>query len=95
MAVHAVSIAFTAFAVCGLANAVNIIDGFHGLAAGSVIIMLSAFAVAAWTTGDHDVVMLTTVVIAVLLGFLLVNFPHGHVFLGDGGAYFSGFVLGP
>ena len=94
MAVHAVSVAFTAFAVCGLANAVNIIDGFHGLAAGSVIIMLSAFAVAAWTTGDHELVMLTTVVIAVLLGFLLVNFPHGHVFLGDGGAYFSGFVLG-
>ena len=29
----------------------------------------------------------------VLAGFLLVNFPSGLVFLGDGGAYLAGFVL--
>ena len=94
LALHVVSIAFTVFAVSGLANAVNIIDGFHGLASGSVIIMMSAFAVVAWTVGDHELVMLATAAAAVLLGFLLVNFPYGYVFLGDGGAYFSGFVLG-
>ena len=36
------SIAFTAFAVAGLTNAINIIDGFNGLAGGTVIISLSA-----------------------------------------------------
>ena len=93
MAIHAVSIAFTVLAVSGLTHAVNIIDGFHGLAAGTVIIMLSAFAIVAWTVGDYELVALTTIVIAVLAGFLVVNFPYGHIFLGDGGAYFSGFVL--
>ena len=31
--------------------------------------------------------------IAVLIGFLLLNFPKGKIFLGDGGAYFLGFSL--
>ena len=93
MSIQAVSIAFTVLAVSGLTHAVNIIDGFHGLATGSVIIMLSAFAVVAWSVGDYELAMLATVVIAVLLGFLVVNFPYGHIFLGDGGAYFTGFVL--
>ncbi len=90
---HAVSIALTAVAIAGVANAVNVIDGFHGLAAGSVIIMLSALAVVASFAGDHELVMLTVVLTSVLVGFLLVNFPFGYVFLGDGGAYFSGFLL--
>ena len=91
---HYVSIAFTAIAIAGLSNAVNVIDGFHGLAAGSVIIMLAALAVVASYTGDLDVATLALVIGAVLSGFLLVNFPFGYVFLGDGGAYFAGFLLG-
>ena len=94
MEFHYVSIAFTAIAIAGLANAVNLIDGFHGLAAGSVIIMLVALAVVASFAGDHDLVMLAIVLASVLLGFLLVNFPFGYVFLGDGGAYVAGFWLG-
>ena len=30
---------------------------------------------------------------AAVLGFLLVNFPHGRLFLGDGGAYLLGFLI--
>ena len=93
MELHYVSIAFTAIAIAGLANAVNLIDGFHGLAAGSVIIMLSALAVVASFAGDHDLVMLAIVIVSVLSGFLLVNFPFGYVFLGDGGSYVAGFLL--
>ena len=94
MKFHYISIAFTAIAIAGLANAVNLIDGFHGLAAGSVIILLVAIAVVAFSVGDHDLVMLALVIASVLLGFLLVNFPFGYVFLGDGGAYVAGFWLG-
>ena len=94
MEFHYVSIAFTAIAIAGLANAVNLIDGFHGLATGSVIIMLVTLAVVASFAGDHDLVMLALVIASVLLGFLLVNFPFGYVFLGDGGAYVAGFWLG-
>ena len=88
------ALAFTAFAIAGMSNAVNILDGFHGLAAGSVIIMLSAFGVVAHVVGDAELVSLVIVIAATLSGFLLVNFPGGYVFLGDGGAYFSGFLLG-
>ena len=93
MAIPFIAVAFTVFAMTGLAHAINIIDGFHGLATGSVLIMLVAFIVVAYGAGDHDMVLFCAVVASVLLGFLLVNFPFGYIFLGDGGAYFLGFVL--
>ena len=93
MALPLVAIAFTAFAMAGLAHAINIIDGFHGLATGSVIIMLVAFAVVSLGAGDRDMALFCFAAAGVLSGFLMVNFPLGYVFLGDGGAYFLGFVL--
>ena len=93
MTLPLVAIAFTAFAIAGLAHAINIIDGFHGLATGSGIIMLVAFAAVSVSAGDHDMASFCFIVASVLLGFLLVNFPFGYIFLGDGGAYFLGFVL--
>ena len=77
-----VAIAFTAFAIAGLAHAINIIDGFHGLATGSGIIMLVAFAAVSVSAGDHDMASFCFIVASVLLGFLLVNFPFGYIFLG-------------
>ncbi len=88
-----VSIVFTTFAIAGLANAINIIDGFNGLAAGNVAIMLSAFVVVASLADDPELAPFSLVVIAVLFGFSLVNFPLGYVFSGNGGAYFSGILL--
>ena len=89
-----VSLFFTAFSMCVLTHSVNIIDGFNGLAAGAVVIMLAAFGVVAYRAGDHELVLLVSVVASVLSGFLVVNFPRGHLFLGDGGAYFAGLLLG-
>ena len=94
MSLPLVSIAFTVFVMAGLANAVNIIDGFHGLAAGTVVIMLCALGTVAFLAEDHDLALVAVMVAAVLSGFLLVNFPFGYVFLGDGGAYLIGLVLG-
>ena len=90
---HFVSLVFTALAISGLTNAINVIDGFNGLAAGAVIIMASAFGVLAYMTDDYELVLLAAIIVAILLGFLLVNFPGGYIFLGDGGAYFAGFLL--
>lgn len=94
MSLPLVSIAFTVFVMAGLANAINIIDGFHGLAAGTVILMLCAFGILAFLAEDHDLAVVAIVAAATIAGFLLVNFPFGYVFLGDGGAYLSGLVLG-
>jgi UDP-N-acetylmuramyl pentapeptide phosphotransferase/UDP-N-acetylglucosamine-1-phosphate transferase len=84
---------FTAFSMGGVANAINIIDGFNGLAAGSLIIMFGAFAYVAHALGDDLVFSLAILYAALVFGFFLVNFPHGKIFLGDGGAYFAGFLL--
>lgn len=88
-----VALLFTAFAVGGVANAINIIDGFHGLASGTVIISLAALAGIAFSVGDTPLALVAVLVAASVAGFWLVNFPWGKLFLGDGGAYFSGFAL--
>ena len=88
-----VSLVFTCFAVGGLTNAVNIIDGINGLAAGSVMLMLAGLGTLAWMHHDLLVVILCCLGFMALAGFLLVNYPGGRIFLGDGGAYLAGFWL--
>lgn len=87
------AVLFTAFAVGGMANAINIIDGFHGLAAGSVAIMLGAMGLIALNLGDLPLASVCFLVAACALGFGAVNWPLGKLFLGDGGAYLLGFLL--
>lgn len=87
------SLAFTLFAVTGLTNSINIIDGFNGLASGTLIICFSALGIIAWDVGDIQVVHLCLIMISCVLGFFVVNFPLGKIFMGDGGAYLCGFML--
>jgi UDP-N-acetylmuramyl pentapeptide phosphotransferase/UDP-N-acetylglucosamine-1-phosphate transferase len=87
------AIMFTCFAVSGMTNAVNIIDGFNGLASGSVALMLAGLAALAWQSGDTLVMRLCLWGVAATLGFMLLNFPFGKIFLGDSGAYLAGFWL--
>ena len=90
----AVSVIFTGIAVGGVANAVNIIDGFNGLAAGAVLIMLAAFGIIARDVGDIPLAFSCLVIAGAVAGFWVINWPLGKIFLGDGGAYFIGFALG-
>lgn len=84
----------TALAVAGLANAINIIDGFNGLAAIVATMMFLSLALVAFHVGDVFVLSCALVMAGAILGFFLWNFPGGHIFLGDGGAYLIGFMLG-
>ncbi len=88
-----IAVAFTAFCVAGVVHATNIIDGFNGLASGTVIICLSALGLIAWQAGDIQLAQITLILIAVVTGFLVINFPFGKIFMGDGGAYLLGFML--
>jgi UDP-N-acetylmuramyl pentapeptide phosphotransferase/UDP-N-acetylglucosamine-1-phosphate transferase len=83
----------TMFVVVGVANAVNIIDGFNGLASMCVVIMLIGLAYVAFAVGDQMIALLALAGIGAVLGFFVWNFPAGLVFLGDGGAYFLGLYL--
>ena len=87
------AVLFTAFAVGGVANAINIIDGFNGLAAGSTAIMLGAMGLIALEVGDPALASVCLVLATCALGFGAVNWPLGKLFLGDGGAYLLGFCL--
>jgi len=81
------------FVVAGVANSINIIDGFNGLASMCSMIMLTGVAAVALMVGDVWIVGCALLTIAATMGFFVWNFPRGLVFLGDGGAYFLGFML--
>lgn len=94
---HFTAFLLTALVVAGFVNAINIIDGFHGLAASSVITFLAGIAGLAWLGNDGMVFRWCLLSIGATLGFWLWNWPWGKIFLGDGGAYLLGFwvvVLG-
>lgn len=84
----------TVLAVAGIANAINIIDGFNGLASVVTIFMLVSLAYVALQVGDMFVLVTALMVAGATAGFLIWNYPVGLIFLGDGGAYFIGFMLG-
>ncbi len=93
LAIPVVGLLFTAFAVAGVANSVNIIDGLNGLASGVVVLMLLTIGVIAFRVGDMPMLYLALLGAAVTFGFLCVNFPRGYLFLGDAGAYTLGFYV--
>lgn len=87
------SIAFTAFAIAGVANAFNIIDGLNGLSSGTMTLVSLGLAGIALAVGDLALAKVCLLLGGVVLGFLVVNLLTGKIFLGDGGAYFTGFAL--
>lgn len=91
--IYWVAVLFTCFAVAGLSNAFNIIDGYNGLASGVAIIILSAIGYVGFVVQDYLIMACSFAAIGAIAGFLLWNFPRGLIFLGDGGAYLLGFWI--
>lgn len=89
--VPGVALVFTVFAITGLSNAYNIIDGFNGLSSMVGIITLLGLAYVSFIVADPLIMFLSLVMAAAILGFFLFNYPRGLIFLGDGGAYLIGF----
>jgi UDP-GlcNAc:undecaprenyl-phosphate GlcNAc-1-phosphate transferase len=87
------AIPFTVFAIVGVTNSINIIDGFNGLASGVSLIALASFGLVAYIQGDYLILSLALILIFSILGFFAWNFPRGKIFLGDSGAYIIGFLL--
>ena len=76
-----------------LINAINLIDGLDGLAAGVVFFGCSVQAVLAVMRGEPQTAALFAVLAGATLGFLRYNFNPASLFLGDGGSYFLGYML--
>ena len=93
LAYPVLAIGITCFAVAGVANAFNIIDGYNGLSSMVAIIILVGLTYVAFQVGDIQIIIASLAMIGALLGFLIWNYPRGLIFLGDGGAYLVGFWI--
>jgi UDP-GlcNAc:undecaprenyl-phosphate/decaprenyl-phosphate GlcNAc-1-phosphate transferase len=89
--VFEISFLVTMIAITGLSNAFNIIDGFNGLSSMVGMIALLALGYLAVTLNDRPIAFLSFTMVAAILGFFILNYPRGLIFLGDGGAYLIGF----
>lgn len=87
------AISFTVFATVGVVNAFNLIDGLNGLSGYISISTASALGFVAFQVGNIQVAIFLMLITASVLGFLILNFPLGKIFLGDGGAYVLGHLL--
>jgi UDP-GlcNAc:undecaprenyl-phosphate GlcNAc-1-phosphate transferase len=87
------SIPFTILWIVGITNAINLIDGLDGLAAGVSSIALITISGMAIIQGNLYVVMVGSIVLASSLGFLIYNFHPASIFMGDTGALFLGFII--
>lgn len=89
---HLFALLLTCFMVAGACNALNLIDGANGLAGGTALLMFTGLAAMAFHVDDSLVFVQAVTMIGALAGFLYWNYPRARVFLGDGGAYFLGFI---
>jgi UDP-GlcNAc:undecaprenyl-phosphate GlcNAc-1-phosphate transferase len=87
------SIPATVFWVVAITNAINLLDGLDGLAAGtSLIVCLAMFGVS-FLNQNIGIALISILLAGSILGFLKYNFHPASIFLGDSGAYFLGFFL--
>lgn len=87
------SIMLTCFAVAGVVNAFNIIDGYNGLSGMVAVIILGGISYVANQVGDRAISITALAAAGSISGFLVWNYPRGLIFLGDGGAYLIGFIV--
>ncbi len=103
-----VGVLLALFYLVGGANALNLLDGMDGLAAGTAAIAAFFLAILAAGQGKILVMVLALATFGVTLGFLPYNFniqlrfrnfkfatcnPHSSIFMGDAGSLFLGFML--
>lgn len=93
MAVTPLAIAVTILWATGVCHAFNLIDGVNGLAAVTALLIAAGIALVAQQAGESEYAAIATALIAALLGFLVLNWPFGRIFLGDAGAYSVGHIL--
>lgn len=79
--------------IVGITNAVNLIDGLDGLAAGIAFFAALTSFVVAFLSDSVFVALTMATLMGALVGFLFFNFNPARIFMGDSGSYFLGYVL--
>ncbi len=81
----------TVFWLVALTNLINLIDGVDGLAGGICLMLMLLLVFVGGGAGDLS--FIAAGMAGALLGFLWFNFPPARIYMGDGGAYFLGFLI--
>ncbi|MGM0902859.1 MAG: glycosyltransferase family 4 protein [Bacillota bacterium] len=87
------SFVITLLWIVGVTNAINLIDGLDGLAAGVSSIALISISGMAIIMGDGYVMTVGFLLLVSTLGFLVYNFYPAKIFMGDTGALFLGYMI--
>lgn len=79
--------------IAAIVNALNLIDGLDGLAAGVAFFACLTNFVVAYLTQNILIALITGTLAGSIIGFLIYNFNPAKIFMGDSGSMFLGFVL--
>ena len=79
--------------ITGIINAINLIDGLDGLAAGVTFFVSATNLVLAIRTGNEVAALFSATIAGAVIGFLLFNWNPAIVFMGDTGSMFIGYIL--
>jgi UDP-GlcNAc:undecaprenyl-phosphate GlcNAc-1-phosphate transferase len=85
--------AITALWIIGITNAFNLIDGLDGLATGLAAIALAFLAFITIGSGQLDITIITTVLLATIVWLYYLNVVPARLFLGDSGSQMLGFLI--
>lgn len=86
-------ILFTIFATVGVVNAFNLVDGLNGLSSYITVSVAVSLSIIGFDAGNAQISIFLVLCATVVLGFMVLNFPMGKIFLGDGGAYLLGHLV--
>ncbi len=83
---------FTILWIILFMNAINLIDGLDGLASGIIGLASIFIFIISIITNNIFVSYVSLILLGSIIGFYFYNFPPAKIFMGDGGAYFLGFM---
>jgi len=91
---------FTVFWLLGMTQAINLIDGLDGLAAGIVAIGAAAFFIYSRDLAEGNLLpqpnigpLVAMIAVGVCVGFLPFNFNPARIFMGDSGSLLLGLLM--
>jgi UDP-GlcNAc:undecaprenyl-phosphate GlcNAc-1-phosphate transferase len=84
---------FTVLWLIAMPNLINLIDGIDGLAGGISLMLMGLLAYEGSCGNGLFPALCAAGMVGAVLGFLRFNFPPAQIYMGDGGAYFLGFLV--
>lgn len=84
---------FAVLLIIGMVNGVNFTDGLDGLASSVTLVVAGFFAFVAFNCMNSSLVLISSVLLGGMIGFLIFNFHPAKVFMGDTGSLFLGGIV--